>query len=439
MTTQVSPRDTAQSHLDAAQAKLKTLQALNPMLIDVSLREPCFNTPYGHTLQNKLDLLPMIDAFGVQDKIIATLDYQFEDVLEVEDDFCLYLQKVGYPMRGCFALTAVGTLTADGYVPDHSELKLAPYGIPNTMNEIYLLPASGSPVPDAQQQQALLDRIGASVAWLRANVPGEDGAAPRIYLNVVDLPDAFFAAPAFACRVVEYVASLPEISALSFEEARGTYFPFQIAAVVAATKALLHPDQKLIFHCHAGNGMDNANVIEGLLAGADGYWGGMDRESSTIGHAPISDLIANLMRVNNPNMEKLYQVDQLLPIAQSMHLINTERATPPTWPIQGGDAYRQMLSDFDQVPTRLMDLPPERIGGKYTFRIAPVGSDEQVIIGRVREALGKEITTDTAYKMILIMRDDLRVGVRIHYDDPIQMAQLLARAQSPLDRSLLRA
>lgn len=432
MTTHSAARAAVASQFTAAQLKLDKLKSLDPMLIDVSLREPCFNTPLGHTLQNKIDLLPMIDGFGVRDKIIATLDYQFEEAPEVEDDFCLYLKEIGYDMRGCFALTAVGTLTPEGYAPDHSEVKLVEYGIPNTMNEIYLLPPTGAPVPTPQQQERMLETIAASVAWLRANVPGEAGGPCRIYLNVVDLPDAFFADQDFACRVVEFVATLPEIGALSFEDARGTYFPFQIGAVVAAAKQLLRPDQKLIFHCHAGNGMDNANAIEGLLQGADGYWGGMDRESSTIGHAPISDLIANLMRAGNQNMARDYQVQQLLPIAQGMHVINTEQRTPLTWPIQGRDAYRQMLTDFDQIPTRLMDLPPDWIGGTYTFRIAPVGSDEQVVIGRVQEALGQAIDDATAKAMILIMRQDLRVGVRVRYDEPAQLKQLLARAQHQL-------
>jgi hypothetical protein len=251
-------------------------------------------------------------------------------------------------------------------------------------------------------------------------------------MNVVDLADTFYADQDFACKVVEFIAARPEISALSFEDARGTYFPFQVGAVVAAIKQLLRPDQKLIFHCHAGNGMDNANALEGLLQGADGYWGGMDRESSTIGHAPISDLIANLMRAGNKTMAQRYQVKQLLPIAQSMHVINTEQRTPLTWPIQGRDAYRQMLTDFDQIPSRLMDLPPDWIGGDYTFRIAPVGSDTDVVIGRVKEALAAVIDDATATTMILLMRQDLRNGVRLRYDEPAQLKQLLARAQFQL-------
>lgn len=81
-------------------------------------------------------------------------------------------------------------------------------------------------------------------------------------------------------------------------------------------------------------------AIEGLLAGADGDRGGMDRESSTIGHAPLSALSANLIRAGNAHMETAYAVKRLLPIARSMHVMNTEQDTPNTWPMQGGDSWR---------------------------------------------------------------------------------------------------
>lgn len=403
----------------AADDKLARLASLDPLLIDVSLREPCFDSPLGHTLQNKLELLPMIDAFGIADKVIATLDYQLEEFPQVEDDFCRYLRDTGYDMTGCFALTAVGQLGPYGFEPDHSEKKLVDYGIPNTMNEIYLLPRAGT-------VQQMLDRLTASVDWLRDNLPPEQGKPGRVFMNVVDLIDAFFADREYACAVVAHLATL-RVDALSFEDARGTYFPFQVGAAAAAAKALLRPDQKLVFHVHAGNGMDNASVLEALLQGADGYWGGMDRESSTVGHAPVSDLIANLLRAGNENMHR-YKVEHLLPICHSMHRINTERESPATWPIQGSNAYRMMLSGFEQVADRKMDLPAAAIGGVERHRISPVGSDQDVIVARVREALDIVIDDKVAVRMILLMRGDLRDGLRIHYDEPDKLRQLVQRA-----------
>jgi hypothetical protein len=161
----------------------------------------------------------------------------------------------------------------------------------------------------------------------------------------------------------------------------------------------------------------------------------MDRESSTIGHAPLSELIANLMRAGNPNMAARYRVRELLPLCRRMHHINTGQEIPPTWPIQGSNAYRQMLSGFSQVATRAMDLPPELIGEQYSSRISPVGSDVPVIQGRVRDALGIAIDEAWATRMILLMRSDLREGRRIRYDAPDQLLELYHRAAADRDDS----
>lgn len=153
---------------------------------------------------------------------------------------------------------------------------------------------------------------------------------------------------------------------MSFEDGRGTYFPFQVGASVGAAKTLLRLEQKVLFHAHTGNDMENASALEALLAGAGGYWGGMERTSSTIGHASLGDLIANLMRAGNEHMSRRFQVRDLLPICEKMHEINTgQHATPDDWPISGADAYRQVLTDFAQRDGSMMDLPPHGIGITY--------------------------------------------------------------------------
>ena len=422
------PRAVAEAAFQAAQSKLDQLASLDPVLLDVSLREPCFSSYLGHTLQNKLDLLKLVTSFGIADKVIATLDFQDPVWPQVENDFCAYLQEHQYDMTGCFALTAVGSIGADGaFMPDQSMVKLQQYGIPNTMNEIYLLG------DDSRDHAQVKQRITDSVAWLSANIVGDHGGPPRIYINVVDLIDAFYADRDWCCEVLQLLATL-KVNAVSFEDDRGTFFPFQVAAMVGAMKAYLQPSQLVLFHCHSGNGMENASVIDALLAGADGYWAGLEKESSTIGHASMGELAANLARAGNQIVTQKYAVNQLLPITQAMHKINSgEDTIPQTWPIQGSNAYRQMLTDFDQKPERAMDLPPEVIGGSYTYRISPVGSDAKVIVGRVQEQLQMQIDEAWATRMILRMRQDLRDGVRTRYDDKEPLRQLVASTRLLLE------
>jgi isopropylmalate/homocitrate/citramalate synthase len=416
-------RAALEAQFATAAATLAKLQQIDPILLDVSLREPCFSAYLGHTLEQKLQILPLVDQFGFKDRIVATFDYQDPTHPQVEDQFLTYLNAHGYDLTGSFALSAVGTIDDGVFVPDLSMQKVVEHGIPNTLHEIYLLPN--------EDPTLVLQRITASVSWLRANMTGDHGGAPRIVMNVVDLPDAFFVDRDWAFAVLDLLTEL-DVTGLSFEDARGTCFPFQIGAIVRAAKAVLGPSQTVLFHCHAGNGMENASAIEALLAGADGYWAGMEKESSTIGHASLGELIANLVRAGNENMAKRFQIDTLLPVVHAMHEINHNRPTPRTWPIAGRDAYKEMYSGFNQVAGRPMDLPPELIGGSYSYRIAPDGSDVAVIQGRVAEVSGTAISEYVANRMILLMREDLMAGIRIAYDQPANLHQLLLRAQTRL-------
>ena len=66
---------------------------------------------------------------------------------------------------------------------------------------------------------------------------------------------------------------------------------------------------------HAGGGFENASVLEALISGADGAWGGLPKRAAIIGHASLGELIANLVRVGNPHMQNTYQLNQLMIIS----------------------------------------------------------------------------------------------------------------------------
>lgn len=415
-------RAAAQAQLMLADAKLDLLAAIDPLLI-LSVREPCFAAVVGHTLQNKLDTLPLLDRFKIQDRIIATLDYVYPDQIEVEDDFCIYLRDHDYDLSNCFAMTAVGTIAGTIFTPDPSVQKLIAYTIPNTLHEINLLKKS-EPAP----LDEVMGRLSCSVTWLRNAWQAIGKPGGRIYINIIDLMDTFMVHRDFALDVLECLATLP-IDGLSFEDGRGSFFPFQVGAVTAAARAVLAPAQRVLFHCHSGNGMDNASVIEALLQGADGYWGGMERTSSTIGHASVGELVANLARAGNPNMARRFSLPDLLPVSAQLYTINNNlQNTPDDWPISGYDAYRTVLSDFTQAAGRKMDLAPQAIGGIGQFRIAPVGSDTPVVQQRVLQVVGVWPSADVARQMILFMRADLRQGLRIVYDEAEQLTALYQRA-----------
>jgi hypothetical protein len=429
MPASASALDNARRILAEAQARIDRLKNLKPYLIDLSLRENPVGARVGQTLEDKLEILPKIRAFGFDSILLGTLDYSMADELEVDDDFMMYLRDHGVDMTGCFAFTAMGMAAEDGaFTPDPSMIKLRDYRVPNTLHEIYL---SRRGMSGQYDFEALKRSLPASIDWLNENVVGDRGGKPRILINVVDGCDAFAENPEETCEILDLLARQP-IEGLSIEDDRGTYMPFQVGAFVKVARSFLPDPLKILVHMHAGGGFENASVIEALLNGADGAWGGLPKRAAIIGHASLGELIANLVRVGNTHMQD-YQLDQLLPLATRLQVLDEEEAVPDDLPILGHNAYRLPLSFFRQVEGRFMDLVPEAIGGSYGYRICPVVSDPAVIAGRLAEVTGKrasEFSDEVLQQMVRLMRRDLRAGRRIVYDEPDALLDLYARAQA---------
>ena len=411
--------------------KLETLRSIKPYLIDLSLRENPVGARMGQTLTDKLSILPRLREFGFHNIFLGTLDYSMPDELEVDDDFMMYLRDHDIDMRSCFAFTAMGIASPDGvFVPDPSQLKLQAYGVPNTLHEIYLSKAG----MEGQYDLATLRRsLPLSIQWLNENIRGDDGGKPRILINIVDGCDALAEDPETTCSILQLLAE-QSIEGVSIEDDRGTYLPFQVGAYVAIARSLLPPPLQLLVHVHAGAGVENASAIEALLNGADGVWGGLPKQAAVIGHASLGELIANLVRVGNPHMQD-YRLDQLLPLASALQVLDQELPIPEDTPILGNNAYRLPLSFFRQLPDRFMDLIPEAIGGEYRYRICPVVSDTKVIAGRLAEIMERpaaDFPEDVLEQMIRLMRRDLRAGLRIVYDQPENLVTLYERAVKSL-------
>ena len=416
------------SILTGAQDKIEQLRALNPFFIDLSLRENPVGARVGQTLADKLAILPKIRAFGFDKILLGTLDYSMPDELEVDDDFMLYLRDHRIDTTGCYAFTDIGLVDAQGhFTPSASMLKLRDYAVPNTLHEIYL---SKDGMAGQYDMVTLLRSLPASIQWLQENIRGDLGGAPRILINVVDGCDALAEDPDSACAVFAMLAQQP-IEGISIEDDRGTYLPFQVGAFVEAIRCVIPPPLKLLVHMHAGGGFENASVLEALLKGADGAWGGLPKRAAIIGHASLGELIANLVRVGNPHMQSNYQLDQLMPLATSLQIMDEEQQVPDDLPILGHNAYRLPLSFFRQRPDRFMDLVPEAIGGSYGYRICPVVSDPDVIAERLSEVTGRPssvFSAEVLEQMVRLMRRDLRAGERIVYDEPTQLMALYQRA-----------
>lgn len=425
--------DNARAAVAEAQKNIDLLRGIEPYFIDLSLRENPVGSRVGQTLQDKLDIFPRIREFGFKNILLGTLDYSYPQWLEVDDDFMMYMRDNKMDMTGGYAFTDIGLVQPDGsFQPSASMLKLKDYCVPNTLHEIYL---SKEGMDGQYTLDELRRSLPVSIQWLMDNINGGDGrtsgVAPRIMINIVDGCDAFAEDLETTCSVLAEIAQQP-VEGLSMEDDRGTYMPFQVGAFVKAARGFLPPPLKLLVHMHAGGGFENSSVIEALLNGADGAWGALPKRAAIIGHASLGELIANLVRVGNKHMS-VYQLNELLPLATNWQVLDELEEVPDDLPILGKNAYRLPLTFFRQIPDRPMDLIPEAIGGTYQYRICPVVSDTKVIAGRLAEVTGEpagSFPQDTLEKMIMLMRQDLRAGLRIVYDEPENLEQLFIRAAS---------
>ena len=431
----IPPGALAQVHalLAASEQKEEQLRKAKPYLVDLSLRENPFGSRVGQTLEQKLAILPQLRAFGFENILLGTLDYAYPEHLEVDDDFMMHLRDHGIDMTGGFAFTDIGRARPDGsFQPSDSMLKLHAYKVPNTLHEIYLSHQG----MHGQYDLALLKAsLVPSIRWVHDNCVGDGGGRPRIIINVVDGCDAWAQQPDVVAEVFGMISDLP-IDGVSLEDDRGTFMPFQVGAFVAATRAVL-PDTNILVHMHAGAGFENASLIEALLSGANGVWGGLPKRAAIIGHASLGELIANLLRVGNEHVKTAYDVRDLIPLATRLQEADDTAAIPEDLPILGSNAYRITLDFFRQIEGRKMDLPPRTIGAKQGFRVAPLGSDTIVLEERLREVMGENgAVPPSSFEqtiletMILLMRQDLRDGTRVVYDEPARLMELYERARA---------
>lgn len=410
----------AHAILAEAKQKVEKLRQINPYLIDLSLRESSVGDSIGQTLSEKIELLPKLRQFGFKDIVLGALNYSMPEEPEVDDDFMIHLQNQKFDMTGCFAFTSVGHTNQSGvFTPDVSLTKLKSYGIPNTILEIYL-----STEGQALQQdfKTLCRSLPDSIQWLHQNISKGQGPGPRILVNIIDGCDAFSQNPDQVFSLLELLAT-QAIEGVSFQDSRGSFLPFQVGAFTAAARTFLPAPFKLLVHIHAGAGWENASVMEALLNGADGVWGSICKSGPVIGHASLAELIANLVRVDNPHMRD-YQLDQLIPLTEEFRPVGDLY-------VLGKTAYTLPLSSFRQAAGRYMDLAPEIIGGQYHYRICPLVSTPQVIAGRLAEVTGRpssDFSEDVLNKMIKLMRQDLRAGLQVSYNEAENLLKLFARA-----------
>ena len=414
----------------ASQTRLATkfarLRDIVPHIIDLSCREGSLPADYGHTLDDKKELLKLAKQFGFTDIAVSS----FFNFVNIDEVFARYLKQSGDSMDGYFSNVMVAK-TEDGQplAPSYGMQRIAEIGIPNVLMLMEIRPKTIA--TDGRTYADVFRDIVQSVGHLRdVALPKRTKRRGRIYARFLDIFDAWDEDPAIVVQALKLLRSLP-VDAVIFEDVRGTHFPFQTAELVKLIRRYTPEDRVVLVHPHSGNGMEDATVIEAILAGADGVWAGFTPHAAQGAHGSSLMLLSNLARAGNPHIEKIYRFKRLADIADRMANIHMGEAIHKDHPVIGERAYRYIDDGFIQGDAPC-DLDPARIGRKAGYRVTPAHSSPWAISNRLRQ-LGypKRLYGDKTFvrEIRILMAEANIAGQRIEFDQADEMSKLVDAAQ----------
>ncbi len=417
-------------------AKMSRLRTVVPHVLDLSALEGRLPAPRGHTLEDRIELYRLAVDFGFDELAL----FSFFDFRNVDVQFLEWFVEEKRNMDGVFATVSTMGMTDGGPAPGAS-FRMN-YGIERTLwgkvpNAVVYLDTRPSLLrEEGRTREGLLRIVEDTVLFLRERLPDEDpaGRRGRIYLRLADVFDAWDEDSGFFVRMLKLFAALP-VSGIMFEDVRGTHFPFQTAELVGLMRRYNPPPRVILLHPHSGNGTEDAAVIEGILAGADGVWSGFTPHAAQGYHGSSMMLLANLLRAGNERVRETYEMERLAETAGRMVEIHMGESVAPDYPVIGERAYRYLDPGFVQVPGRPCDLPPEWIGRKAGYRVTPAWAPPW-IIGKRLEELGypPEVFGNGGLlrAMRLKMAQACLDGERVEFDRPEELARLVEACAADL-------
>jgi len=409
--------------------KMTRLQSVVPHILDLSVLEGRLPASCGHTLKDRIKLYTLAQEFGFMELAL----FSFFDFRNVDVQFLEWFVKKKKSTDGIY--TMVSTMGMKNRGPKAGASFQMNYGIektlwgkvPNTV--IYLETRPSYLKEEGRTRNGLLRIVEDTVIYLRGNLPAEDAERRRgrIYIRLADIFDAWEEDPEFFVRMLKLFAMLP-ISGIIFEDLRGTHFPFQTAELVRLIRRFNPSPRVILLHPHSGNGTEDAAVLDGVLAGADGVWSAFTPHAAQGYHGSSMMLLTNLLRAGNKHVRRAYSFERLAEIADRMVHVHMGEPITPDYPVIGERAYRYLDPGFVQMNKRPCDLPPEWIGRKATYQVTPSWAPPWVI-GKRLEELGypadiyenRELLGRIRLKMV----DSLLKGEHIQFNKPKRLNKLV--------------
>ena len=416
----------ATSRIDTQMARLR---AVAPYVIDMSSREAALSSPYGHTLQDKIDLYDLGREIGLSNFGLSN----FFAFPSVSDQFLDHLMQNGIALDPFFVTIAVEPMEAGGTVPmGPAAQRTHEAGIPNVILLIEMRPSTIAKI-GRTPEQALAD-ICSHIAHYRDLLPGETDRRGRLYVRVADPFDAFDEDPEHFARVFKVLGAAP-ISGILFEDVKGSRFQFEARELIGLMRHYNPVPRKILVHPHSGNGMEDAAVIDAILAGADGVWSGFTPQAAQGGHGSALMFLTNLMRAGNRHVEEMFDMKKLRVVAEKMWQVHDRHGIPPNTPVVGRRAYRYVDQCFEQTDEPC-DLDPVRVGVTPSYQVTPSWAPTYIIGQRLRElGYSEDVATDN--RLLTMMRtlinESLCQGHHAEYDDPEHLAEIVHAAQERLE------
>jgi isopropylmalate/homocitrate/citramalate synthase len=410
--------------------RFELLRNVVPSILDLSCRECALPASYGHTLEDKKALFKLVREFGFPDLMVSN----FFDFPNTDVQFVRYLASEKVNMDGMFSFVSEVSDTEDGkpITPNNSMSIIFETGIPNVTFDLFLNPSYLVEIGRSPEQT--LRDIERSILFMREKLPEKSASRGRIYVNIADFFNVLDEDEDFLLRALKLFEAMP-IDGLLFEDTRGTHFHFQTFEIVKFLRRYVPSPRKILVHPHAGNGLEDATLIDAILGGADGTWAAFTPHAAQIGHGSSLMLITNLMRAGNLHLEDAYNLSKLMSTAERMWKIHTRDEIEPNQPVVGSRAYKYIDRGFEQGG-RPCDLPPEVIGITPSWRMTPGWSPPYTIARRLEE-LGYSssiVDDENLLKTIRCVMSDANMdGQHVKFEEPAEIADTVASAQKRLN------
>ena len=423
------------SQLEKNQSRTETLQNLDLLVLDNSIRESTVGQLRGHTLDSKMKIFNEVKKCGFKYVIVAA----FSHMTRVDDNFVMQLYEQKYDMSNFFCFSEAFVKSKEGFI-DTDKIpialkKMVKFKLINPILEIDLAVCNSRVITGSDSKEVTVDDFCELLLkrfeWVYENMATDS----KIFVNLRDFSTAMKDAPERVLKVVHYLSSLAPGKrpfGIVFEEPTGNISPQEIGVYTASIRKRMKSSGwesgNLLVHIHKKWGLGDAVQLECLANGANGIWAGVCEEGAATGHACSTLTLMNLIRMGNKKVLQRYNCTYLRTAAIRVTELTTGRPPHPKQQIYGERALDIVFDGGMGTGIEQFDTA-QFFGVKPPKRISTLASLE-MIKGRLVDLFGHhdQFSIEMADQMKEVMLKDLNENRKEEYMSDVGIAMLMERA-----------